>query len=364
MMAFVRRISASLGASTSLSVVLLCVIALSVGTAKAAAAAPAWSVTPPSYDFGAVDIGTRSAPATFTLTNTGQADLPPPRVGLEFDRPEEREGDESAIFEDGAFDCTIRAHLGPGESCSVSLVFQPVNRGPRSGTIRFVDPTSELDPAPATATFAGVGIGPVPSFSPPQLSLPSRLLGSELNPPGIVTVSNTGDADLDISEVAFQGLGSNPNGFKVAGGGCHGGSVVPAGSSCTIEVTYTPTQAAPFLSAELKIVDNGLHGFQNVGVMGGGVGAPSEPRSLKTTYISKHPSAKTTGRTATFRFAVEGGGVPFVCKLDSGPYRPCPSPRTYRHLAIGPHTFRVRPRIQGPGIWAGAAVSHFRILSG
>jgi hypothetical protein len=340
----------------------LCALTLSVGTANATAAASAWSVTPPSYDFGPVETGTRSAPATFTLTNTGESELPAPRVVVEFGRPEEREGDESAIFEDGAFDCAIRADLGPGESCTVSLNFQPASRGPRSGTIRFVDPGSELDPVPATATFTGVGIGPVVSFSPPQLSLPSRPLGSELNPPGILTVGNTGDADLDISEVAFQGLGSNPNGFKVAGGSCRGGSVVPADSSCTIEVTYTPTQAGPFIDAELKIVDNGLHGSQVVGIVGGGVGEPAGKPVLKTTYLSRRPSARTIDRAATFRFAVEGGGVPFLCKLDSGPYRPCRSPRTYRHLAIGSHIFRVKPSIQGPGIWAGAAIARFRVI--
>jgi hypothetical protein len=363
--AVARRISANLGAGLGISssVVLLCALILSVGAAPATADVPAWSVSPPSYDFGTVGIGTRSAPAAFTLTNTGQVDLPAPRVGVEFQRPEEREGDESAIFEDGAFDCAIRAHLGPGESCTVTLVFQPVNRGPRSGTIRFIDPGSELDPAPAVATFTGVGIGPVVSFSPPELSLPSRLLGIELSPPGILTVSNSGDADLDISEVAFQGLGSNPNGFRLAGGTCHGGSVVPVESSCTVEVVYTPTQAGAFLSAELRIVDNGLHGSQSVEVVGGGAGeSPAKP-VLKTTYISKRPSAKTTSRTATFRFAVQGGGVPFVCKLDSGPYRPCRSPRTYRRLATGSHVFRARPRVQGPGVWAGAAIARFRVIA-
>jgi hypothetical protein len=331
-------------------------------TAKAATAS--WSLSPVTYDFGPVETGTRSAPATLTLTNTGEAALPAPRVGLEFERPDQREGDESGIFEDGAFDCAIRTSLQPGESCALTLIFQPANRGPRGGTIRFVDPASELDPAPATATFTGVGIGPVISFSPPGLSLTSRLLGIELNPPGILTVSNTGDADLDVSEVAFQGLGSNPNGFKMVGGTCHAGSVVPTGSSCTIEVTYTPTQAANFVYAELKVVDNGPHGFQSVEVVGGGAGDPPESPSLKTTYISKRPSARTTSRRASFHFAVEGGGVPFVCKLDNSPYRPCRSPRTYRRLAIGSHVFAVKPRIHGRGIWAGAAIARFRVMSG
>jgi hypothetical protein len=152
--------------------------------AAAPAAAPSWSVSPPSYGFGSVQTDDRSAPATFTLTNTGESDLPAPRVGVQFERPEEREGHESAISEDDAFDCAIRSDLRPGESCSVTLIFQPVNRGPRNGTIGFVGPDSELAPAPATAIFSGLGSGPVVSFSPEALSLPGRLSGIELNPPG------------------------------------------------------------------------------------------------------------------------------------------------------------------------------------
>jgi hypothetical protein len=351
----------TLAASIALGIMILLGALSSPAAAHAAAAG--WSVSPPTYAFGSVQTDVRSAPATFTLTNTGESGLPAPRVGVEFERPEEREGDESAIFEDDAFDCAIRSDLQPGESCSVTLIFQPVNRGPRNGTIRFVDPDSELVPAPAIATFSGLGIGPVVSFSPEALSLPGRLSGIELNPPGILTVDNSGDADLDISEISFQDLGSNPNGFRVVGGTCRAGSVVPTGSSCTIEVTYTPTQAANFLDAELKIVDNGPHGFQSVEVVGSGVGEAPERATLKTTHITKRPTAKTATPTATFRFAVEGGGVPFLCKLDRGQFRPCRSPKTYRHLSVGSHVFRVKPRIQGPAIYAGAAIARFRITA-
>lgn len=49
------------------------------------------------------------------------------------------------------------------------------------------------------------------------------------------------------------------------------------------------------------------------------------------------------GRTAKFRFAATGGvATGFECKLDRKPWRKCTSPRKYRHLKRGIHTFRVR----------------------
>lgn len=106
------------------------------------------------------------------------------------------------------------------------------------------------------------------------------------------------------------------------GGTCRAGSVVPTGSSCTIGVTYTPTYAVNFLYAELKVVDNGPHGLQSVEVVGSGVGKSPEKPTLKTTFITKRPPAKAATRTAAFRFDVEGGGVPFVCRLDRRQFRP------------------------------------------
>ena len=49
-----------------------------------------------------------------------------------------------------------------------------------------------------------------------------------------------------------------------------------------------------------------------------------------------------TNRRPTFRFSSPDLDATFACRLDSGPYKPCRSPRTTRRLTNGPHTFRVR----------------------
>jgi hypothetical protein len=70
------------------------------------------------------------------------------------------------------------------------------------------------------------------------------------------------------------------------------------------------------------------------------------------TTITKGPKQKTKKKTATFEFAATSGlaarqGAPtFQCKLDSGPFEPCTSPKTYR-VKKGKHTFQVQATLDG-----------------
>jgi hypothetical protein len=58
---------------------------------------------------------------------------------------------------------------------------------------------------------------------------------------------------------------------------------------------------------------------------------------------TKITKAKIRGRRATFRFTGSGAAnLRFSCRLDRKPWRRCHSPKTYRNLKPGQHTFRVR----------------------
>jgi hypothetical protein len=74
--------------------------------------------------------------------------------------------------------------------------------------------------------------------------------------------------------------------------------------------------------------------------------------------------AKIKGGRAKFRFAGSGGtagaALEFSCKLDRRPWRNCRSPKTYRHLKPGRHTFRVRSQSAGT-VDSTPAKRHFRI---
>ncbi len=60
------------------------------------------------------------------------------------------------------------------------------------------------------------------------------------------------------------------------------------------------------------------------------------------TTIDSGPVGGTNDPTPTFTFSSSEAGSSFECRLDSGSFAPCSSPRTTAHLADGSHTFRVR----------------------
>lgn len=319
-----------------------------------------WSLAPPNYDFGLVQPAPAEPPppGVFTLTNTGDVDLSPPHVELDYQMPE---GIEPGLFQiDLAHsDCENRLSLGVGDTCQVEVAFRPLYPGLRSGTISFTDPSGQV--SPITATFEGAGIGPIASFSTSYLSLGSYLLGIGQAPPKVLTLSNTGNADLTISSISLRDLGTNSNQVAIVGGTCTAGGIVAPNGSCTMQVTYAPTQAGEF-TGKLRVEDNARNGFQDVSLKGDGVVLPPEAPSERFVRIIRRPSRTMTRRVARFRFRVSGGGVQFVCRLDLGPYRPCRSPTTYRHLELGIHVFHVKPRFHASGLWSGGAAARFRIL--
>jgi hypothetical protein len=66
-------------------------------------------------------------------------------------------------------------------------------------------------------------------------------------------------------------------------------------------------------------------------------------------------------RKATFSFASSEPGSRFVCKLDNRRFKSCASPKTYKRLASGAHTFRVKARDRAGNVDASPVVKRFRI---
>jgi len=68
---------------------------------------------------------------------------------------------------------------------------------------------------------------------------------------------------------------------------------------------------------------------------------PTPPRSVPQTTLKRRPPAKTPKRKATFTFSSSVAGAGFRCKLDGKAKQSCRSPKTYRGLKPGRHTFKV-----------------------
>jgi hypothetical protein len=74
--------------------------------------------------------------------------------------------------------------------------------------------------------------------------------------------------------------------------------------------------------------------------------APQPPADTTPpdTSILSGPSSNTTAIDASFAFTSTESGSSFECKLDSGSYGACTSPKSYSRLAVGSHQFSVRAK--------------------
>lgn len=65
------------------------------------------------------------------------------------------------------------------------------------------------------------------------------------------------------------------------------------------------------------------------------------PGAPETTFTLT-PPPNTSSRTASFTWTSDQPAPRYQCSLDGAAFAPCSSPRTYRGLALGTHTLRVR----------------------
>lgn len=72
---------------------------------------------------------------------------------------------------------------------------------------------------------------------------------------------------------------------------------------------------------------------------------------VPATTITEKPDRRTESRTASFSFKATGRGLSYECKLDDAAFKPCRSPKSYKNLRRGAHTFQVRALKRGsPGL--------------
>jgi len=88
--------------------------------------------------------------------------------------------------------------------------------------------------------------------------------------------------------------------------------------------------------------------------------SPPSPPKQPETAIAKSVFSQQA-RSATFLFSSSVEGSTFQCKLDKADFKPCSSPRSYKHLKPGHHTFRVRAVGPSGLIDESAAIGRFAI---
>src|SRR3990172_4088725 len=234
-----------------------------------AAPIPNISVAPPNYNFGNVAAGSVSPAAAVTVSNSGTADLHVSNMVL---------SDASNFTLDvngGLRPCGTTSPTVPaGQNCTVSVQFKPSSAGPFGSTLR--GDSDDPDTPSASVSLSGNGVAaPIQNISvaPPNYNFGNVAAGS-VSPAAAVTVSNSGTADLHVSNMVLSDASNFT--LDVNGGSrpCGTGSpTVPAGQNCTVSVRFGPSSAGSFGSTLRVDSDDPDTPSASVSLSGNGVAA-------------------------------------------------------------------------------------------
>ena len=194
------------------------------------AAAPLLSFSPSPAAFGNQLVASTSGPLTITVSNIGTASqiLSTPFFTIGGTNP-------TNFANAGTGTCVNGGTIPASASCTIKLTFTPSTTGARSATLTINGTVFGTD------ALTGTGTQPALSFSPSPGAFGNQNV-STTSSPLTITVSNTGTASQVLSTPYFTITGTNASNFANAGtGSCANGGTIAASSSCTVNLTFTPS---------------------------------------------------------------------------------------------------------------------------
>lgn len=197
-----------------------------------------------SLNFGNVVIGTSRTASAVILTNNQSVSLT--KISIVANPPFSQQN-------------TCGTSIAAGSTCSITVTFTPTVAGTVSGTVTISDSASN---SPQKISVKGTGISPV-TFSPGSLNFGTVLIGNSSSPMSTM-LTNRQTTALTITAISL--IGVNSADFSQTNN-CP--SLVSAGGSCTITVTFTP-HATGTRSAKVKVTDSASNSPQSVSLTGTG----------------------------------------------------------------------------------------------
>jgi hypothetical protein len=237
---------------------------------------PTTSLSASSLTFASQLVGTASSAQPVTLQNAGNQALSITSISLT--------GANSGDF---SLSQNCPSSLAANASCQINVTFTPTARGARTAALSLVDSAAN---SPQSIALTGTGIAPVANLSPGSLTFPGQFVGTTGLPENI-TLTNNGDAPLNISSIQASGQFGTSNGCT---------SSLAVGVNCTISVFFDPS-AAGSQTGTLTITDNAPGSPQTVALSGMGMDF-----QMSSSTTSQTVSA---GQSANYSLAVapEGG---------------------------------------------------------
>jgi len=249
-----------------------------------------------SINFPNTTQGVTSSSLTAMLSNTGNATLNISSIVLG--------GANSGDFAIVASTNPCGSTLAAGASCLIAATFTPLGTSSYSATITVTD--NSATPTQIT-TLSGSGAAipaPVASLSS-AINFPNTTQGVTANAM-TATLSNTGNATLNISSILLGG--ANSGNFAIVASTNPCGSTLAAGASCLIAATFTPLGTSSY-SATITVTDNSATPTQITMLSGSGTAAITSDFTITS---STPPQTVFGGSPASYSITVTPVGGSFA----------------------------------------------------
>jgi hypothetical protein len=276
-----------------------------------------------SLNFGTELVGTTRAPNQVTLSNPSGLALTISGIAVT--------GTNVADFSQTN---TCGTGLAIGANCTITVTFKPAQTGPRTASVTTTDNAAG---SPQTIGLSGTGLasGPNATPAPTSLTFATQLVGTSSSAQP-VTLTNYGKMALSIASIAASGDFGQTN-------TC--GSRLAAEASCTISVTFRPTQRGP-RTGTLSITDNAAGSPQTVSLTGTGTMVEFSPANLSFGSVKRASSktlTTTLSNTGSTALSISGititGSTTFsqtnTCGASVAAGGSCTITATFRPLGIG-----------------------------
>ena len=203
------------------------------------------TLSPATYSFGNVGVG-GSATSVFTLTNTGTGGVVVGTIQLV--------ADTSSSY--SATNTCGTGTLAAGQSCMITVTFQPTASGALATTLTVRDSAGTQ-----TATVTGTGVAPTATLTPSAYDFGKVAVG--LSQTSVFTLTNTSTISIAVGTIVLAPESTNSYSYTKT---C--GTTLPAGASCTFTVTFKPTVGSSS-STTLNVGDDA--GTQKASITGSGI---------------------------------------------------------------------------------------------
>ena len=261
-------------------------------TSSIALAAPIAGRSPASLSFGNQLVNAPSATQAITVTNTGNANLVVSGVTL------------TSTSADATPQFTIANGCGtvaPAGSCTIDVAFAPTTVGAKSASVSIAHNAAGSS---LGVTLTGTAVpppAPIAVVAPASLPFGNQAVSTSAT--RVITVTNTGNANLIVSSVTLTGDTS----FTIASNTC---ATVIAAGSCTINVRFLPTTLGP-KSGSVSVTHNAL-GSPSIVSLSGTAVPPLTTFSLPPGPIAFGKRAINTNLTKTVLVTNTGANPLFV----------------------------------------------------